>query len=408
MKQFTWRYRAIDPQGRLHCGTTSAADVAALRQELDHRGLRLLRSGHRSRWLARLGLGRAARRDIPALITMTFHLAHLLEAGVPMTDALDELVLLDPVVGRRVVLADVRDRVRDGQTLSTALSCHPAQFDAHYRACVTAGEASGELPACLGKLEHSLRWQQALARRLGNLLTYPALAAGVLLITIGVLFGHVVPQLIGFLQSAGEAPRWQTESVVVLSGLVVDHGGHGALLVIVVLMSMLCLHRVSDRTRRWCSRCALHCGSLGRLRRDLLLARHADTTCLLLNSGVNLLESLTIAEAQVSNRWLRDDLARIRRRVVNGVGLADSMAASTVLPTTLVRLVAAGESSGALAPALGRAAQQLQLSAGHALERLETLLPSLVLGAVGLLLLWVVSAVIIPVYDLLTIGGSVL
>ncbi len=399
-------YRAVDAAGHLHQGSSQAQSVDSLERELAGVGLRLLRH-RRWQWQGRGTLSqRPPKHDALVLATLSFHLSHLLGAGVPMADALDELVQLETRAAWRRLLADVREQVINGDSLSGALARYQPSVRERCLACIKAGEASGKLPACLARLEQSLRWQHDLSRRIANLMVYPTVAAVLLIAVVFWLFGYVVPRLIGFLLASGETPGVLTRSVAFASELAVQHGVAILLGVVMVALAIAGLLRVSTSARLCSHAMLLRFGTPGRLVQQLLLARYAETAALLLTSGVSLLESLAISEAQVSNQWLRRELARLRAHVLDGDSLAEAMARQGSLPSTLARLVAAGESAGALPQALSRAGEQLQLGARHTLDRVEALLPSAVLCIVGLLLLWVVAAVIVPIYDLIAISGN--
>jgi type II secretory pathway component PulF len=101
----------------------------------------------------------------------------------------------------------------------------------------------------------------------------------------------------------------------------------------------------------------------------------------------------------VGNLALQHQLVQVRQQILTGSGFAEALAKARWVPSTLIRLVAAGESAGALEQALMQASEQLHMSASHSVDRIESLINPVLLGIIGGCMLWVVISVVLPVYD---------
>jgi len=334
-----------------------------------------------------------------------FHLRHLLAAGVPLADALDDVAALEPRGRRRALWRETASRVASGTSLSGALAVHPGDIDATTLALVRAGEASGRLTELLAELETHLRWRDELGARLRTATLYPAFATLLLVGVVGFLLGHVVPGLADFLDDGGARLEWHGALLLRLSAFV---GGHGASFV--ALLALPCAlfvfaPRLGGRAHELRDALVLRAGGIGRLVAALRTARWARTASLLYGSGLALDEALGIAEGTLDDRALATELAGARAALLGGRGLGAALGDCASVPPTLARLIAAGESAGALESALHHGAAQLQLSSRHAIARLEALLGPALLCVTGALLLWIVVSVLAPLYAGVTDAG---
>jgi len=339
------------------------------------------------------------RCNSAALAAMLFHLGHLLQAGVPILDALEELAALETSPRLSRLWLDVRRRVDRGERLSEAIAAWPGVFDETSVALMRAGEASGQLPATLAQLEEQLRWQFGVAARLHSVLIYPIFAASVLIAASLFLLAVVMPSLTEFLVASGEKLSWHTRLLTGLSEGVIRHADIALPLVVLVVVAVTAAYRHSTGARYLLDAALLRVNTIGQLLAQLSTARYARTLGLLLDNGVTLVDGMFISEAVVANRALRLQLSEAREALLRGQGLSDAFLNCPSLPSTLQRLVAAGESTGALDKALLQAANQLQSSSAWTIDRIEKLAGPVLLCAIGGLLLWMVVSVLLPVYD---------
>ena len=396
----TMSYRAVDSHGRLCSGTLLAADKGALEYQLELRGLTLLRTSRWHEFIARLYKISGSTLCPPsALVMLTYHLAHLLEGGVPLLAALDEIAVLERKGALKILLCAIRDRISQGDALSDALEFYPAVFDARYIAVVRAGEASGQLSVCLSELEQSLRWQQGLAERLKTVLVYPIFAASSLSVLVFFLLYSLVPAMQPFIALSNQTLSWHTRGLLGASAAVHNHGivfSVGAGIVLVCLLSWI----GRFKSGRYCWHIfLLRSGPIGQALLQLSLARFSQTLSLLYRSGVELTDALKLSQHTVGNVALTRSIGEVIEQIAEGSSFSAALGSARWMPTMLIRLVAAGESTGALADALLQASVQLQATAQHTLNRFERVLNPLLLCVVGSVLFWIVLAVLGPIYN---------
>lgn len=398
-----YRYKALNAHGELFDGqmeAASEAEVAARLQDQGHMPMeaRLASEGvaGASTWMALL---RRKPFDGGALVQFTQQLATLLGAGQPLDRALSILLELPEDERTRRVITDIRDIVRGGAPLSTALERQHGLFSRLYINMVRAGEAGGSLHDTLQRLSDYLERSAELKGRVINALIYPAILLAVVGGALLFLLGYVVPQFALMYESLDVALPWFTQWVLT-AGLVVREGW--LIMIVVPAVAALVVER---RLRQPATRLAvdgwlLQRKGIGPLLVKLETARLARTLGTLLRNGVPLLSGLGIARNVLSNRALAADVDAASDEVKNGNGLSASLSRGKRFPRLALQMIQVGEESGALDTMLLKTADTFEQESARAIDRLlSALVPVITLvlaSVVGL----VIVAVLVPLYDL--------
>lgn len=398
-----YRYKALNAHGELfdgHMEAASEAEVAARLQDQGHMPMeaRLASEGvaGASSWAALL---RRKPFDGGGLVQFTQQLATLLGAGQPLDRALSILLELPEDERTRRVVTDIRDIVRGGAPLSTALERQHGLFSRLYINMVRAGEAGGSLHDTLQRLSDYLERSAELKGRVINALIYPAILLAVVGGALLFLLGYVVPQFALMYESLDVALPWFTQWVLT-AGLVVREGW----IIMIVVPAVIALV-VERRLRQPSTRLAmdgwlLQRKGIGPLLAKLETARLARTLGTLLRNGVPLLSGLGIARNVLSNRALAADVDAASDEVKNGNGLSASLARGKRFPRLALQMIQVGEESGALDTMLLKTADTFEQESARAIDRLlSALVPVITLvlaSVVGL----VIVAVLVPLYDL--------
>ncbi len=401
-----FEFHALDSAGRRQRGVVEADSARGARSLLRERGLAPLavdvaapdRRRGDALSLFRRGLGSAQ------LSLFTRELATLLAAGLPIEEALGALAEQAEDARLKTVLAMLRTRVREGTSLASALAEQPQNFPEFFRASVAAAEQSGRIDEVLSRLADYAESREALRRRVWMALLYPLMLTGVALLVVTGLLLYVVPQVIEVFDNLNRELPWLTRALIALSeGLPVI--GPWLLLVIGVLVIAARLLLRDEARRARLQHVVLKLPVLGRLRLALDTSRFTRTLGLLAGSGVPMLDALRMSTQTVALMPLRTALERAYARVREGSGLAVSLAESRLFPPVTLRLIANGERAGRL-PAM------LDQAAGHEATLLENRLSTFVaiLGPamillVGVLVLAIVLAILLPIFELNTLLG---
>jgi len=348
---------------------------------------------------ARRGTRFFERVSAQELALLTRQFATVAGAGLPLVECLSTLIeQMDQSFLKRV-LSHVRQQVREGRSLADALRSHPRVFSEIYINMVRAGEESGALEVVLSRLADYTEGQARLLRTVQSTLTYPVLmvlVAGTILV---FLLAYVVPQVTRLFAETGQVLPYMTRILIGVSSLFASYWWSFFL---IGAIGALCWSRLLHTTkgREWYDRTLLRLPGIGRLRQRLSVARFARTLSTLLASGVPILTALNIVTALMGNSLLRRAVEEARASVQEGDSLAAPLKRSGLFPALLIQMVAVGERSGELETMLARAADAYDEEVATSLSRLTSLLEPLTILMMGGVVLFIVLAILLPIFEL--------
>jgi len=402
-----YRYRALNPQGKLVRGVLEGDSERQARAQLRGQSLRPVEVAVANRQEAQgaSATGRLPmlRRRISAsdLAMVTRQLATLVESNLPIDEALRAAAEQSRSARIKGMLLQVRSRVAEGHTLAYAMGEFPQAFNEMYRAMVNAGEHAGYLGPVLEQLADYTEQRQYTGQKLKMAMIYPFILVGVAIAVVVALMVFVVPELVGiFAHSRRELPLL-TRGLIATSDFFRDYA-HWVLLGFAVLVFVVRrLLRNPRRRKRW-HRFLLRVPGLSHLLVALDTSRFASTLSILMSSGVPLLDSLRIAGQVLTNLVLREDSEAVAERVQEGSSLHRALQQSGHFPPMMVHMVASGETSGELETMLDRAARNQERELEMTLGTLMNLFEPLMVVFMGGMVLTIVLAILLPIFDLNT------
>jgi general secretion pathway protein F len=248
----------------------------------------------------------------------------------------------------------------------------------------------------LARLAGYLDARLALRQKFIVALIYPALVTIIAVGVIAVLVTYVVPQVVSVYQQSRQTLPLLTQALIGVSGFFRATGALWLAAVIVVVVAMAAaLRREPSRARIHAM--LLRLPGVGRLVASLDTARYASTLAILVGSGAPLLRSLDAASNVVRMIPLVRAARRAASLVREGVSLSRALKEQKTFPPVLIHLLANGEQSGALAPMLERAAQELEREAERRLAWIAALIQPTLIVAMGAIVLVLVLAVMLPI-----------
>ncbi|MCW3847454.1 type II secretion system inner membrane protein GspF [Sphingomonas sp. LB-2] len=401
-------YKAADKTGASRKGIIEASSPAAARALLREQALLPL-----SVEAAATGREKAFgvtlpsfRRGINArqLATVTRQIATLVGSDIPIEESLRLVATQSEQAAVSTLLLEVRGAILDGRSFATALGAHPKAFPEYYRASVAAGEASGKLPDVLNHLAEFVENRQTNNQKLQLALLYPGLLACVSLGMMVMLMVYVVPDIVKVFVSRGADLPFLTRVLIAVSWFLQNYGLWllGAIVLAFLLFARwrrvpanrLKMHKFFTERR-----------PIRRFSRQYNAARFAGSLATLVGSAVPLVDALHAAAAVTPNHYVRERALHVAQRVREGISLRAAMTEAEVFPSMLVAIVASGESSGKLAPALDRAATELERELDALVTALVALVEPLVLLVMGGLVLTMVLAILLPIINLNNLVG---
>ncbi|MBV8208570.1 MAG: type II secretion system inner membrane protein GspF [Burkholderiaceae bacterium] len=403
-----FRYSAVDSDGREQSGVLEADSARAARQLLRTQGLVALNVQAVLSAGARAGAGGAFGRRLSSteLSVVTRQLSSLLNAALPVADALTVLVEQSERQWMRELMAAIRTDVLAGSSLSAALARHPRQFPDLYRALIAAGEESGQLGSVLSSLADFIEERARLQQKISLAFVYPAIVTAVALLVVTGLLTFVIPQVVKVFTQTRQSLPLLTRMMIALSEFVRSDGWIVLVLLAAAAAAAWWALRTPALRLRW-HRTILRLPVVGVLSRSLNTARFAGTLSILVGSGVPILRSLQAAGETLGNEALRGRVTEASVRVREGFSLASALrrdergpARSRLFPPVLIHLIASGEATGQLPQMLARAADMHAREAERRTLFFTSLLePALILLMGGVVTL-IVLAVLLPIIEI--------
>lgn len=400
-----YRYRALNPQGKIVKGVLEGDSERQVRTQLRGQDLRPVEVAQANKGESSAPGFRPAtlfsRISVSDLALITRQLATLVEANLPLDEALQAAAEQSRSNRIKGMLLQVRSRVAEGHTMAYAMGEFPRVFNEMYRAMVNAGEHAGFLGPVLQQLADYTEQRQYTGQKLKMAMIYPFILLGVAIAVVLLLLVFVVPELVGiFAHSHRELPAL-TRGLIATSDFFQEYGLWllGGLLV--VYFAIQHLLRNPARKKRW-HRFLLRVPGVSRVVIAMDTARFASTLSILMASGVPLLESLRIAGQVLTNLVLREDSVAVAAHVQEGSSLNRALKESGRFPPMMVHMVASGEASGELESMLERSATNQERELEMTMGTLMSLFEPLMVVFMGGMVLTIVLAILLPIFDLNT------
>lgn len=396
-----FRYQALDTEGRLKKGVVESDSARQVRANLREQGLIPVEVDP----LAQPSAGPKRIRagvSVAELSLLTRQLATLLGAGLTVEQTLNALIEQAETQQQRQILAGVRGEVLAGQPLARAMGQYPNVFPDLYRTLVDAGEQSGQLSPVLLKLADYTEERQTLRQKVTLAFVYPAIVTFVAVLVVTGLLTYVVPQVIQVFQNTNQALPFLTRALIVVSNFLRSYGIYIlGLLAASAWLAFGALKQPALRERF--DRLVLRLPIVGKITRGLNTARLASTLAILVGSRVPLLASLKAGVGVVGNLPMKRALEETQRMVREGSALSRALGSQKMFPPLMVHLIASGEASGRLPDMLERAATAQTREVETRIATLVSLLEPLLILTMGVVVLIIVLAILLPILELNTL-----
>jgi general secretion pathway protein F len=397
-----FEYTAVDATGRERKGVLEGDTARAVRQMLRDQSLLPLSVNEVLQTESRRERKQfTLRRGISAadLSLLTRQIATLVRSGLPLEEALMAVSEQTERPRIRSIVMGVRAKVMEGHSLADGLSDFPAVFPELYRATVSAGEQSGHLDTVLERLADYTESREQLRSRTLTAMLYPVLLFIVCVSIVAMLLTFVVPKIVKqFENSKAELP-FLTQVLIAISDFL---RSWGLLTLVILILAFIAFFRWlrDPAARRRFHSFLLRLPLIGRVVRGNNTARFARTFSTLTSSAVPVLEALRIAGEVVTNLPMRDAVQDAAARVREGAPIGRSLGTSKMFPPMMIHLISSGETSGDLETMLDRAATNQEREMDSILGAAVGLLGPLMILVMGGLVLLIVLAMLLPIFQL--------
>jgi general secretion pathway protein F len=399
-----FEYAAVDAAGRERNGVLEGDTPRHVRQLLREQGLLpvsvnevLEKETARAKRRFAFEFQRGLNPSDLALVTR--QLATLVKSALPLEEALLAVSQQTDKPRVRSIMLGVRSKVMEGHTLADGLADFPSSFPEIYRATIAASEQSGHLDAVLERLADYTDNRQQLRQRTVSAMLYPVMLFAVCVVIVFFLLVSVVPKVVEVFRSSEAELPLLTQALIAGSDFMRQYG----LWLVIGFAGAIFLFtrwlRIESNRRRW-HRFLLAVPLVGKVVRGSNTARFARTFSTLTSSTVPVLDAMRIASEVVSNLPMKAAVEEAAVRVREGAPIGRSLAASRVFPPMMIHLISSGESSGELDTMLDRAAIHQERELDSVLQGVVGLLGPLMILLMGGLVLVIVLAMLLPIFEL--------
>jgi type IV pilus assembly protein PilC len=393
------------PGGEVVTRTMEATAERDLRTRLEREGYHVFAISTGADGGSRLSKSISKRIKLSDFLTFNQQLSALLRAGIPILQSIQILGKRMKNEQLRAMLLDVEERIKTGESLSSAFAAKGEAFPRIYVASILAGERSGALDDVLSRYVAFTKAMAEISRKLKKSMTYPAIlivASGILIL---VLTTFVIPNFAQLYGSVGNLPLI-TRIVVGASDAITSN-------FLIIFPALIALGvggyywRKSEGGRLTIDRTMLKVPVIGDLIRDMTVARFARSMSTLLAGGITVPDAVEISAEAITNRELQLRSMNVLKRIREGRPLTDSLVEAEWVPELAIDMIGVGESAGALQAMLDEVANFYDAEIDVRLNALTTLVEPLILVFMGGLVMFILLAIYLPILQLIgNIGGG--
>lgn len=394
-----YKYKAVSKTGRPITGILSANDQLHLNKQLEATGSTLIKcSVVKKRGGFKLFAKKVRLRDI---LQLYIQLEQMQKAGIALLDALDHCreSIANPEL--RDTVSEIYRLVSEGMSLSEAFGQFPNYFSKLEISIIGASERTGDMVSSYKYLVDYLKAADEMQRRLRKATRYPMILISVILLSVVILMGFVVPEIIGFIANmkAGDLP-FATTSLMATSDFFQKYWWlciGGLVGSIVLFFSM---RKLSSGFRYESDKAFIKSPVIGDLLRKIEISRFSYIVSALYKAGVPFMECLSVAREVVGNQVIAGALQHVHEQMHAGGALSEAMNDTGEFPSIVIQMIRIGEESGNMNQVLDQVSEFYDHDVEEAMDGMITMIEPLLTAIMSFLIIWIAVAVFGPIYDM--------
>ena len=403
-----FRYKLIAPSGEVSSGTTKLPykDLMSAISHLERDGsltLYVKKLGSLRSFFASLG-GFRLRKRLKRSDQTEFlsNIALMLRSGVTLSTALEEIAESAEGSEIKTDLNNIILNVQSGTPFSEAAAKYSHIFPTSVIHLIRIGEETGRLDQMLQNGAQHLKKVQGIISDTKQALLYPAVVFTVL--GAGFIFWvyYVAPKIIGLFKDMDVKLPAITIFVMKVSWFFRDFWFHILIVAFIIFFCVIAARKGSSRIKRGMDALVLKLPVAGTIVSASTLAFISEYFSLLMNAGIDLLNSMTILQDSISNEIYREKLKDIRESLTKGESIADSFKGGIIFPSYVIRMINIGEMSGTLSEQLTSIAEEYRNKLSTLVATIGKMLEPIILVVAGVLFGVIIVGLLLPIYDLVS------
>lgn len=336
-------------------------------------------------------------KDIAVFCRQTYA---MLNSGVPIISCLDILHMQTEHKKMKSVLNETYENIQKGLSFSESLKKHMDVFPELLIYMVEAGEASGSLDAIMERMAVHYEKETKINNRIKGAMVYPIILSIVATAAVIFLLTFVMPTFMGMFENSGVHLPLPTRILMGFSDAIKIYW---YLFILVIGVSVYLFKKILTTSdgRLYFDKLKLQMPIIGGLNQKIITARFTRTLSTLLSSGVPLLQALENVAGALGNKVAADGIMKVREEVRRGTSLALPIKRLGIFPPMMDNMIHIGEESGTLDEILEKTANFFDDEVETALQKLVTLFEPIMILVMGLVIGFIVIAMILPMFDML-------
>ena len=395
-----FKYIAKDQGGRNITATLEADNEQAVVTALRKRGMIVLNVSEEVRATPlKKGKRKVKGGD---LVVFGRQLATMVDAGLPLVQALTTLAEQADNPSLKAVLDDVVEDIEQGSNFSEAISAHPKVFSSLFVNMARAGEASGTLAEILERIAGYMEASLALKRKIKAAMIYPLIVTSMAVIITAVLLLKVIPVFGGIYEGFDATLPAPTQMLLSLSDFLRAYFPFaiGALVAGIVMLKKYV--KTESGAMRF-DKLKFNLPVFGPLFRKVAVSRFTRTLSVLVKSGVPILSGLEIVSRTAGNKLVERAVNQAMEEIKKGESIAAPLAASEVFPPMVTKMIAVGEETGKLEVMLSKISDFYDSQVDAAVSGLTSMIEPLLIAFLGIVVGGIVIAMFLPIFKLSTV-----
>lgn len=330
-------------------------------------------------------------------------LATMIDAGLPLVQALNIIALQTKNTNLRAVLATVVRDIESGYSFSTALAKHPNAFNRIFISVVRSGEAAGKLDEVLLELADQFEKDSAFSSKVKGALAYPAFIITAMIGVGGLMMIKVIPTIKNVFDEAHAQLPFMTRALIALSDFLVKYW-YIAIIIFIALVVILRFYIKSEGGKRLLDRLELTVPVFSATATSIIMARMTRTMGLLISSGIPILEALRIVSDAIGNHVYQQGLAEARAEVERGIPMSVPLMKDATFPVLFGQMVSVGEQTGRMDAMMMNLAKYYSEEADNKLKSMSSLIEPVVMVILGVGVAILIFAILVPIYNISSIN----
>ena len=333
------------------------------------------------------------------IVVFTRQLSTMIDAGLPLVQSLEILSKQQENPTFKKVLLAIKTDVETGTTFADSMRKHPKVFDSLYANMIEAGETGGILDTILGRLATFIEKAMELKKKIKGAMTYPVICLAIALLILVVILVFVIPVFEEMFASMDSALPVPTQVVVSMSNFCKSNFLY---LAMGTFLLIYCIKKIynSEKGRIKIDAISLRLPVVGPLVRKVAVSKFTRTLGTMLQSGVPILDALTVVAKTAGNKTIETAVFRVSDSIAEGRPIAEPLEESGVFPNMVVQMINVGESVGALDTMLEKIADFYDGEVDQAVENLTAMIEPLMMVVLGGMIGGLVVAMYLPIFTM--------